>query len=112
MQSSYVNPLTALIDKDPRMRAALRKYAEKMRAAGYDYNHPDEVEPDIIRRLDAILGGGMPPVESLSPDKQVALKKLQEYERKVTKVNAKYQEEIFEPVEEQIEKELYAREVK
>jgi len=73
---------------------------------------PDEVEPDIQRRLDAILGGGMPPVESLPPDKQAALKRLQEYERKVTKVNAKYQEEFFEPVEEQIEKELYAREVK
>jgi hypothetical protein len=112
MQSSYVNPLTALIDKDPRMRVALRKYAEKMRAAGYDYNHPDEVEPDIQRRLDAILGGGMPPVDKLSSDQRVALKNLQEFERKVTKVNAKYQEELFEPIEDQIEKEMYAREVK
>jgi hypothetical protein len=112
LQSTYVNPLTALIDKDPRMRVALRKYAEKMRAAGFDYNHPDEVETDIKKRLDAILGGGAPPVEKLSPDQQAALKKLQEYERKATKVNQELQGEIFEPVEEQIEKELYAREVK
>jgi hypothetical protein len=111
LESTYVNPLTDIVNKDPRMRAALRKYADKMRAAGFEYNHPDEVETDIKKRLDAILGGGAPPVEKLSPDQQAALKKLQEYERKATKANAKYQEEFFEPVEEQIEKELYARKV-
>ncbi len=112
LKTTYVNPLTALIDKDPRMKAALRKYSEKMRDAGFEYNHPDEVDVDIKKRLEAILGGGTPPVERLSTDQQMALKKLQEYERKAAKVNTKLQEEIFEPVEERIEKELYAREVK
>jgi len=112
LKTTYVNPLTALIDKDPRMKAALRKYAEEMRDAGFEYNHPDEVDVDIKKRLDAILGGGTPLVEKLSADQQMALKKLQEYERKAAKINTKLQEEIFEPVEERIEKELYAREVK
>ena len=94
------------------MKAALRKYAEEMRDAGFEYNHPDEVDVDIKKRLDAILGGGTPLVEKLSADQQMALKKLQEYERKAAKINTKLQEEIFEPVEERIEKELYAREVK
>jgi hypothetical protein len=112
LKTTYVNPLTALIDKDPRMKAAVRTYSEKMRDAGFEYNHPDEVDVDIKKRLDAILGGGTPLVEKLTADQRAALEKLQEFERRVAKVNAKLQEDIFEPVEERIEKELYAREVK
>src|SRR3954462_4959768 len=78
LKSAYYNPKDALINKDPRMKAALRTYSEKMRAAGFDYNHPDDVETDIIKRLDAILGGGTPPVDKLSPEQLSALKKLQE----------------------------------
>jgi hypothetical protein len=48
----------------------------------------------------------------MTPDQQDALKKLQEYERRVAVAAFELQEEIFEPVEEQIEKEMYAREVK
>jgi hypothetical protein len=112
LTATYYNPKDALINKDPRMKAALRSYSEKMRAAGFDYNHPDDVEVDIVKKMDAILGGGTPPVEKLSPEQQTALKKLQEYERRAAKVNLKLQNEIFDPVEEQIEKEMYARQVK
>jgi hypothetical protein len=112
LKTTYMNPLDALINKDPRMKAALRTYAEKMRAAGLDYNHPDEVEIDITKRLDAILGGGTPPVDKLSPEQQAALKKLQEYERRAAKANLKLQAELFDPIEERIEKEMYARQVK
>ena len=52
------------------------------------------------------------PIEQLSSEQQAALKSLQEYERRVTKISFKLAEEIFDPVEEQIEKEMYAREVK
>ena len=83
LKATYYNPKDALINKDPRMKAALRKYAEKMREAGFDYNHPDEVETDIRERLDAITGGKTVPVEQMSPEQQAALKKLQEYERRV-----------------------------
>ncbi|MEX2310201.1 MAG: hypothetical protein WD738_21720 [Pirellulales bacterium] len=112
LKSTYYNPLNALINKDPRMRTALRKYAEAMRDAGFDYNHPDEVEPDIRERLYAITDGGTIPVDKLPPEQQVALKKLQEYERRVTVIDFELAEEIFDPVEEEIEKELFAREVK
>ena len=111
LTSTYYNPKDALINKDPRMKAALREFSEKMRAAGFDYNHPDEVEPDIQKRLDAIIGGGTTPVEKLSSEQQLALKKLQEYERRAAKLDAKLQEEIYDPVEEQITKEMYARKV-
>lgn len=111
LKSSYYNPLDAVINNDPRMKAALRQYAEKMRKAGFDYSHPDDVEPDVMRRLYAITAGGTIPVEKLSPDQLASLKKLQEFERRVAKVNFELQEEIFEPVEEKIEKEMYAEKV-
>jgi hypothetical protein len=112
LQATFYNPLDALVNKDPRMKAALRKYVTEMRKQGFDYNHPDEVEADIRDRLYAITGGGTIPVEAMSPEQRAALRELQDYERRVAVANLKLQEEIFDPVEERIEKELFAREVK
>jgi hypothetical protein len=94
------------------MKAALRKYAAGMRKAGFAYNHPDEVEPDIRQRLQAITSGGAFPVAEMSPEQRAALEKLQDLERRVAAVSFELQEEYFEPVEEQIERELFAQEVK
>jgi hypothetical protein len=112
LKATYYNPKDAMINKDPRMKAALREWAEKMRDAGFDYSHPDDVETDIRNRLAEITGGVTIPVEQMTPEQQAALKKLQEYERRVGIIAFELQEEIFEEVEEQIEKELYPREVK
>jgi hypothetical protein len=112
LKASYYNPKDAMINEDPRMKAALRKYADAMREKGFDYDHPDDVETDIRERLFALTDNGSIPVEELSQEKQAALEELKDYERRVAVVNLDLQEEIFEPVEEQIEKELYAREVK
>jgi hypothetical protein len=112
LKASYYNPKDAMINKDPRMKAALRAYATRMRDAGFDYNHPDEVETDIRERLNAITGGEAIPVEEMSAEQLAALEQLQDYERRVATVSFELQQEIFEPVEEQIEKELFAREVK
>jgi hypothetical protein len=109
--ATYYNPKDAIINKDPRMKAALRMYTEKMRAAGFDYSHPDQVQLDIEKRLDGILGGPPVPFEKLSSEQQTALKKLQEYELRAAKLSVKLQEELYDPVEEQISKEMYARKV-
>jgi hypothetical protein len=111
LKVNYYNPKNALINKDPRMKAALRKYADAMRKQGFEYNHPDEVETDIRNRLYAITGAGTRPVETLTSEQQDALKKLQEYEVRVAVVALDLQEEIFDPVEEKIEKELFSRRV-
>ena len=112
LKATYYNPKDALINKDPRMKSALRYYAREMRKAGFAYNHPDEVEPDIRERLAALTDGGRMPVEKMSPEQLAALRKLQDYERRVAKMNFKLAKEVFEPVEEKILRERYPREVK
>ena len=109
LQATYYNPNDARINNDPRMKKALQEFAEKAREEGYDYNHPDEAEVDIRERLNAITEGGMIPLASLPPEKQKALSDLQDYERKVAVTILEMEEEIFEPVEEEIERELHAR---
>ena len=111
IESSYYNPKDALVAGDPRMRAALRDYAAAMRAAGFDAANPDKVEAEVRQRLDAITAGGTVPVEELSPDQRVALEKLQDYERRLAATNLELEEELIEPVEERVEKELFARRV-
>lgn len=112
LKATYYNPKDALINKDPRMKAALRKYAAEMSKAGYDYNHPDEVELDIRERLAALTKNGTIRVEEMSPEQRIALEKLKAYEWNVAKITFELQEEIFDPVEAEIEKEMFARKVK
>lgn len=112
LKATYYNPKDALINKDPRMKAALGEYAAEMRKEGFVYHHPDEVETDIRERLNALTGGGSIPIDQMSPDQRAALRDLQDYERRVAVTNFELAEEIFDPVEELIERELFAREVK
>ncbi len=109
LSASYYNPKDAIVNKDPRMKTALRKYAAEMRKLGYDYNHPDEVEPDVRKRLETLTKGGTLAVDKMSPDQLAALKALQNYERRAAMKNHELAEKIFKPVEEQIEKEMFAR---
>ena len=109
MESTYYNPKDAMINKDPRMKDALRKYAVEMRKAGFSYNHPDEVEHDVRRRLAALTNGGTILVEKMTPAQTTALKELQDYERRVAAKNFQLQDEVIDPVAEKIEREMFAR---
>lgn len=109
LSASYYNPKDAIVNKDPRMKAALRKFAAEMRKLGYDYNHPDEVEPDVRKRLDTLTKGGTIAVDKMSAEQLAAFKTLQNFERRVAMKNHELAEKIFKPVEEQIEKEMFAR---
>ena len=93
------------------MKAALREYAAEIRKRGLDYDHPDDVESDIRDRLGAITGGRTVPVEKMSPESREALRTLQDYERRVGVISFELAEEIFDPVEELIEREMFARDV-
>jgi len=109
LQASYYNPKDILFNKDPRMKTALKKYATEMRNSGFDYNHPDEVELDIERRLALITNGGTIPLTSLSPKKATELKSLQKFEREVTQKSFELEDRYIEPIDEKLENELYSR---
>jgi len=111
LSATYYNPQDTLINSDPRMKAAVAAFERDMKKAGYDYNHPDEVEPDIRTRLAALTNGGTLRVAAMSPEQQAALKRLQDYERAVAAISHKLQEELLKPVEERIQMELFARKV-
>ena len=51
LKASHYNPQDALINKDPRMKAALGFWQREMKKAGFEYGHPDEIEPDLRNRL-------------------------------------------------------------
>lgn len=112
LKSSYYNPKDALINKHPKMKAALRNFAAEMRKAGFTYNHPDEVEADVRSRLAALTNGGTVLVEKMTPEQKASLKVLQEYELRAAAKNFKLQQTLFDPVEEQILEEMYARKPK
>jgi hypothetical protein len=109
LKVTYYNPKDTLIDQDPRMKAALRIYAQEMNKAGFDYNHPEEVEIDVRERLNAITQGETIPIEKMSPEQRKALGKLQEYEQKVSVVNLRLEEEILDEVEDKVEEEIFGR---
>ena len=109
MAASYYNTTDALINKDPRMKAMLRKYAIEMRKAGFDYTHPDDVTPDIVKRLNALTKNRSIPPDKMTPDEQKGLRALQDFERRVTQKNFELRENLFDPVEERVKKELFSR---
>jgi hypothetical protein len=111
LKSTYYNPQNAFINNDPRMKAALRKFAAEMKRAGFDYSHPDEVEPDIRTRLAALTGNGTLQVAKMTAVQRDELRKLQDYERRVAAKSYRLQEELIVPVEEKIQQELFARKV-
>ncbi len=94
------------------MAKALKRFADALRKEGFNYNHPDDVEPDIRKRLDAITGGATVPIEKLSAERRGALEQLQAYERAVAVISFKLESNIFDPVEARIERELYSRRLK
>ncbi len=109
VKSTFYNSKDALVNKDPRMKSALGRFAKEMNKAGFKYNHPDEIESDIRERLTALTSGGTILVAKMSAEQRVALKDLQDYERRVAAKNFKLQMEVIEPVEERILEEMFAR---
>jgi len=111
LSATYYNPQDALINNDPRMRSALADFAREMRKAGFDYSHPDQVEPDIRARLAALTNGGSILVSAMSEEQKAALKRLQDYEMAVAVKTWRLQEEVLNPVEERIQMEVFSRKV-
>ena len=109
MSATYYNPADAMINDHPRMKPVIKEISDRMREAGFNYDLLDDIEPDLRRRLFAITEGGTIPVDQLAPESLAALKELQDYERKVAKLCWELESKVFDPVEEEIEKEFFSR---
>lgn len=106
LKATFINPFDALVDQDPRMVAANADFATCLRAAGFEYNHEKEIEPDMRKRLDIITGGA--PLESLSSDARSALTELQAYERALAAATLDCERRYLDPVADKVEREYYA----
>ena len=112
MTATYSNPTDAVVQRDPRMKAALRYYALEMRKAGFSYSHPDEAENHIRHRLAALTEGGTLAPTAMAPEQRAALKELQTYELRAAAKNHELKSSVFDPLEAKIQRELFAREIK
>lgn len=106
MSATFINPFDVLVDKDPRMVVANAEFAGCLRAAGFEYNHEKEIEPDVRKKLDAITGGA--PLEALSSDARNALIELQGYERALASATLDCERRFLDPVADKVELEYYA----
>lgn len=104
---TYFNPVDALVLEDPRVIDALATFAGCLQSAGYEYSHPDEVEQDLLDRLDTVTEGADP--ATLSGPALEALTALQDYERAVVPVAFECEITHLEPVIDMVERELLGR---
>ncbi len=104
---TYFNPVDALVLQDARVIDALATFASCMESAGYEYSHPDDVERDLLHRLDAVTQGADP--STLTGAAHEALTKLQDYERAVVPVAVECETTHLEPVIDRVEEELLGR---
>lgn len=107
LSESYINPGDQKVQQDPRVKAALKRYAACMSDGGFEYANPDEIEPDLLAQLDAVTGGQ--DAESLDATGAAKLKDLQAFEVRVAEVSFKCETKFVESVQEKVEKELYGR---
>jgi hypothetical protein len=105
ISGAYVNPADVLLEQDPRMIDAVAKWADCMRADGYQYDNPGQVEDDLRERLDAIVQGQDP--STLTGPSLDALHELQGEELAIAATLTSCEEELIEPIQAAIESELY-----
>ena len=105
ISSAYINPADIKIEQDPRMIAAIKKWSDCMRADGYQYDNPQQVEDDLHERLDAILQG-QDPTTLVGPALD-SLHQLQGEELAIAAVLTTCEEDNVIPVQDAIEAELY-----
>ncbi len=105
LNASYINPKDVLMAQDPRMVAAVADWSGCMRDAGFDYNNPEEIEPDLREQLKTITGGAAP--DTMTGSDKDALVELQGAEKAIAVASITCGEEHIEPAVKEIETELY-----
>jgi hypothetical protein len=105
LSGAYVNTADILLEQDPRMVAAIESWSECMRAEGLSYDNPNQVEDDLHERLDAIVQGQDP--GTLTGPALDSLHELQGEELAIAEILTSCEEDVIEPVQAEIESEMY-----
>jgi hypothetical protein len=98
-----LDELDERIVQDQRMIKAVEKWSACMADKGFQYEEPDEIDSDLVKRFKAIMGPGVPtgasaPPKGLTYDK-AALKSLQREEVKIGTADFDCEREEITPVE-------------
>lgn len=101
------SPKDMLIEQDPRMVEAMNNFSSCLRQEGFDYGRESEIEPDLRDKVAEITGGA--PLATLSADAQAALTELQQIERALAVATLRCEGQHLDPVEDQVERELFGR---
>jgi hypothetical protein len=105
LNGSYVNPADKLLAQDPRVIAATATWAKCMRADGFQYDNPNQVDDDLRQQLAAITQNQDP--RTLTGPALDALTALQDQERAIAAKLTSCEEEHLEPIVAKVEAELY-----
>ena len=104
------------IAEDRRMVKAIAKWSDCMAAAGYRYEDPDEIDADLFRRTERIVGPlpgqfatGPPAGEKPRPYDRAALAKLQREEVAIARRDNSCEQKKITPVESVVRPEYEAR---
>ena len=90
--------------EDQRMVKAIEKWAACMPEDGYQYEDPDEIDADLLKRFESIVGVGVTAGATLPPDPgtsydQAALTDLQREEVKLAQADDACEKKEILPVE-------------
>jgi hypothetical protein len=108
LKGTYVNPKDVLIESDPRIVEAERRWSECMREAGYEYEgDQDEIIEEFEERLEELTDGNDP--ATLTGARAEALRELQQEEIAVSLVDLDCQIRYTDDVFAQVETEVYGQ---
>lgn len=108
IEGTYVNPKDVLIDSDPRIIEAHRRWSECMHDAGYEYeSDQDEIIEEFQDRLEELTEGEDP--RTLTGARAEALRELQAEEIAVSLVDLECQIKHTDRVYREVETEVYGQ---
>jgi hypothetical protein len=108
LKGSYVNPKDVLVDSDPRIVEAHRRWSECMKEAGYEYEEDqDEIIEEYQERLEELTEGDDP--RTLTGARARALRKLQAEEIAVSLADLECQIKHTDGVYRQVETEVFGQ---
>jgi hypothetical protein len=108
LKGSYVNPKDVLVDSDPRIVEAHKRWSDCMQRAGYEYEEDqDEIIEEYQKRLEELTEGDDP--RTLTGARATALRKLQAQEVAVSLADLECQIKHTDRVYRRVETEVFGQ---